>query len=491
MSTLNGFRLGGRRSLLALAGLSITSAVLMLTQADGLVLGAWGDRLSSGLDAPYRYPFSVSISGSATARLEQEIAHFQERVRQMPAQSIAQGIEQSALALSYLKMARLSGQSHWYLLADQAAQEALGSMPDNPEAIAVLARIAEAQHSFSGALALAERLGGSKEALGIQVSAYLAMGNLKAAAEAGDRLVDLTLSPVAFTQQALVRVAQGDDTGALQSFQYALEVEEAGDLSSAARTRTLLGRFHYERGQLNLAEALYQEALRILPSYAPARLNLAQLALRRGRYRLAAKYYRQVEEMGSAATLYAPLVQRGQARLKQLQNQPEAAIAHWANAERQLRQTLAATAADPGSPSSGSSNSDSPSSGSLNSGSFGFGHQRDLARLLLERGNPEDTSEALRLMEAEVRQRRDADTLDTYAWALSQAGRWQEARQVVQEAIALGTRDAALCDRAAQIEEALGNPAQAAAYRQQALEIDPQFDQNAQNAVGLGAGLGS
>jgi tetratricopeptide (TPR) repeat protein len=210
-------------------------------------------------------------------------------------------------------------------------------------------------------------------------------------------------------------------------------VEEAGDLSSAARTRTLLGRFHYERGQLDLAEALYQEVLRILPSYIPARLNLAQLGLRRGRYGLAAKYYRQVEEMGSAATLYEPFVQRGQARLKQLQNQPEAAIAHWANAELHLRQTLADAATE---------------LDSSISGSFSFGHQRDLARLL-ERGRPEDASEALRLMKAEVQQRRDADTLDTYAWALSQAGHWREAREIVQEAIALGTRDAALCDRAA------------------------------------------
>ncbi|QKD84305.1 tetratricopeptide repeat protein [Thermoleptolyngbya sichuanensis A183] len=470
MNTLNSLSSSRRGWLLAAVGLSATSAVLWFTQAGGPALNRLGDRPSRHLDAPYRYPFFVSTSGSATARLEQEIAHFQERVRQMPAQSVAQGLEQSALALGYLKMARLTGQSHWYLLADQTAQEALRSMPEHPEAIAVLARVAEARHDFDQALALAVQLDGSKEALSVQAAVHLARGNLVAAAEAGDRLVDQTLSPAAFTQQALVRAAQGDDEGALQSFQYALEVEEAGDLGSAARTRTLLGRFYYERGQLDLARGLYHEALRILPSYLPARLNLAQLALRQGRYGLAAQYYRQVEDMGSAATVYEPLVQRGQARLKPLQHQPAQAEIHWANAELQLRQTLAETSAD--------------------SSAFGFGHRRDLARLLLERGRPEDTAEALALMEAEVKQRRDADTLDTYAWALAQMGRWQEAREVVQAAIALGTRDAALCDRAAQIEEALGNPAQAAAYRQQMLEIDPQFDQNARHAAGLGIGLG-
>ncbi|WP_448604118.1 tetratricopeptide repeat protein [Thermoleptolyngbya sp.] len=471
MNTVNLLRSGRRAWLLAGVGLSATSAVLLLSQAGEPGLDRLSDRPSSQLDTPYRYPFQGSASGSTTARLEQEIAHFQERVRRMPARSMAQGLEQSALALGYLKMARLTGQSHWYLLADQTAQEALRSMPDHPEAIAVLARVAEARHDFGQALALAEQIAGTPEALSVQTSVHLATGNLTAAAEAGDRLVEQTLSPVAFTQQALVRAAQGQEMEALQSFRYALEVEEAGDLSSSARTRTLLGRFYYERGQLDLARNPYHEALRILPSYLPARLNLAQLALRQGRYGLAARYYRQVEAMGSAATIYEPLVQRGQARLKQLQNQPAQADLHWTKAEQHLRQTLAEATAD--------------------SGSFGFGHRRDLARLLLERGRPEDTAEALMLMEAEVQQRRDADTLDTYAWALSQEGRWQKAREIVEAAIALGVRDAALCDRAAQIEEALGNPAQAAAYRQQALEIDPRFDQHARNATGLGTGLGS
>lgn len=471
MNTLKVFRSGRRRWLVALAGLSVTSAVLMATQVSGRSpLLALGDR-SSSLEAPYRYPFrDAAPRGSSTARIEQEIAHYQQRVQQMPAQSLAQALEQSALALSYLKMARLTGQGHWYLLANQAAEAARGAVPDQPEAIAVLARVAEAQHDFAQALSLAEQLSGSKEALGIQATVHLATGNLAAAAGASDRLVDQTLSPMAFTQQALVRAAQGNDAGVLESFQYALELEEVGDLSSSARTRTLLGRFHYERGQLDLAHDLYQESLRILPGYRPALLNLAQLELRRGRDRSAGKYYAQVQA-SSAATLYEPLVLRGLARLKQQQNQLAAAEAYWATAELQLRQTLADSQGD--------------------AAAFGFGHQRDLARLLLERGRAEDRPEALALMAAEVQRRRDAETLDTYAWALAAAGRWQEAQQAVQAAIALGTRDAGLCDRAASIEEALGNSAQAANYRQQALEIDPQFDQSARNASGLGAGLGS
>jgi hypothetical protein len=49
------------------------------------------------------------------------------------------------------------------------------------------------------------------------------------------------------------------------------------------------------------------------------------------------------------------------------------------------------------------------------SGSGGFGHRRDLASLLLEKGRSQDVAEALALMQEEVKIRRDAVTLDTLA----------------------------------------------------------------------------
>lgn len=53
-------------------------------------------------------------------------------------------------------------------------------------------------------------------------------------------------------------------------------------------------------------------------------------------------------------------------------------------------------------------------------------HRRELAVLLLERGDEADRSEALTLMQAEVENRRNAETLETLAWALSEVDRRQE-----------------------------------------------------------------
>ena len=86
--------------------------------------------------------------------------------------------------------------------------------------------------------------------------------------------------------------------------------------------------------------------------------------------------------------------------------------------------------------------------------------------MLLETGESKYTAEALSLMEAEVKVRRDAETLDTFAWALTSANRWAEAQQVMTEALRWGIRDTGMFYRAGNIAMKLGNKQQAEAYFQ-------------------------
>ena len=106
--------------------------------------------------------------------------------------------------------------------------------------------------------------------------------------------------------------------------------------------------------------------------------------------------------------------------------------------------------------------------------------------MLLEKNNPKDTAEALSLMQAEIRIRRDAQTLDTLAWALYNSGRIREAQQAIQSALQLGTQDAAIFYRAAAIAKALGNKQQALTYKKLSQQIDPTFNQQARLALGMG-----
>lgn len=462
------FKLRGwkRSGISVLLGVPLIAGLLWVTQSD------WRSRLKlalhrqfSSLQQDYQYPYfdSLPANPNLTGAIQREIAFYQQSVRQHP----DQGLNQAALAVSYLRMARATGEDSWYLLAEQAAQQSLQKLPQNHDAIAVLARVAEARHDFVGALQWAAKISGSRDALGIQTTVYLAMGNLPAADRAATALVEQTLSMNAFSLQAMVNVAQGKEDKAFKHFKYALEVEEAGEISTSARVRTLLGRLYYQRGQLQQSRELYQEALAILPDYPQALLNQAQLAIRQGDYPRAWGYYQQAAPEIGAPTVFEPLILRGRARIQLLQGNRAGAETLWGQAEMRLRQ------------------------GSTGTSGNTFGHRRDLASVLLERGNPSDISEAVALMQTETQVRRDADTLEIYAWALERAQRLTEAQALIQSAIAQGTRNPTVFVRAIAIARAMGDSAAASRYRQRIQEIDSTYDERAQQAARLGAGLGT
>jgi tetratricopeptide (TPR) repeat protein len=453
---------------LFLLGLPIASGVLLLTQTNWVVgIETWVHHVSNELQEPYRYRFFASLPSnqSPLAGIQHEIAFYQERSQRY----LTSGLEKAGLATAYLKMARLTGEGSWYLLAEQTAQQSLALLPfENPEAVLVLARVAEAKHDFAGALHWLKQVDGEREAIALQVTTHLALGDVQVANAAAQALVQQLPSINSYTLLALTQVAQGNHQAALQSFKYALMSEEAGEITSSARTRMLLGRLHYEQGDLEQAEALYREALRILPNHPQTLINLAQLNVRRGNYASADRYYAQIMHSSNGTPrIFDSLVLRGQARIQQLQGNTAAAERLWDQAEKQLRESDVGLSAQ------------------------SLGHQRDLAQLLLERGRPQDIPEALSLAQAEARKRRDAETLEVLAWALLKADRLQEAKAVIQEAIALGTKSTSLFEHAGSIEQQLGNDAQAQFYFQQIQSIDPTFDAAARRAVGLGAGLGS
>lgn len=424
-------------------------------------------RPSAKLAAPYGYRFSTSLPGTddRRANLQAEITFYQEKVRQNP----QSGLNLASLAQAYLKMAKATGESNWYLLAEQAAKRSLSSLPfNNHGAVIVLARVAQARHDFAEAIRLSQQVlqlqPRNDNALAILVTSNLAMGKLAAAKTAADALVNKIPTQSNLTLQALVLAAQGQDKAAIDTFKLALSVEEAGEIGSSASTRVLLGQLYYKHGQLDLASQLYQEALRILPRYPLALLHLAELETRQGNYQTAANLYAQVlPNQQKTSTTFDHAVLRGQARITQLQGDTVAASTLLNQAETLLRQENI-TAHNNGS----------------------FGHRRELARLLLDKNHPEDAAEALSLMQAEVSIRRDAQTLDTLAWALLRTGKLQEAQAIIQEAVRLGTQDASIFYRAGMIAKAMGNQQQAMNYEQLAQKVDPSFDEQARRTLGLG-----
>ncbi len=428
-----------------------TASILLLSLLSGtalLTVTPFGKQLIAGTPSLYAYPFSLSLKGDNQQTVESAIASFQGRVQQHP----ADGLDRAALAGAYLKMARVTGAANWYLLAEQEARQSLANLPfNNDGAVMVLAEIAQAKHEFAEAVRLAEQISGAKS-LTVVVTSKLAMGQLAEAETAANAMVNFVPSLGSLSFRGLTRMARGDHEGALRDFQQAIAAEDPSEQRGSAQVRTFLGRLYAEQGKTEQAEQLYREALEIVPGYPLALLHLAQLETRLGHYRAAKHDYSQL----SASVVQQGVALQGIARINSLQGR--ATEAKWQEAETVLRQQIDQNA---------------------------LGHRRDLAHLLLERGRDRDVSEVIALMQTETQNRRDAETLDILAWALSRADRWQEAQIAIHEALEGGVQNAGIFYRAAEIETALNNPAQAEKYIRSAQTLDPTFDQQIRQRLGL------
>ncbi|MEB3292177.1 MAG: tetratricopeptide repeat protein [Synechococcales bacterium] len=411
----------------------------------------------------YAYTVSLNLPGISdrTGTIQREIDFYQVRLQADP----HSGLNLAGLANAYWKMGKATGEVSWYLRAEQFAQRSLASLPFfNSGAELTLAQIAQARHDFKTAMRIAQKVLQQEpnhlEAQSLLITCHLAIGNLTKADRLVTDLVNQMPNLETLTLQGLVQEAQGHpDT--VETFRLAIQAEEAGEMGNSAFARVLLGRHFYQRGKLEAAADLYREALRIIPRYPLALLNLATLETRRGNYAEAENLYNQVKAYSQqSTTMYDHTVLRGKARLQQLQGGDFDQLLQ--QAETLLRQET-------------------------NAGheAGAFGHRRELAQLLLDRDRPTDRQEALALMQVERTVRQDVQTLSVLALALARTGKLTEAQTVLRSAIQRGTQDAALFTQAAQLEQQLGNAQQATRYQTLAKQIDPHFDQQAQQAIGF------
>jgi tetratricopeptide (TPR) repeat protein len=453
-------RLRRKTTALAVAGIG-TALLLAAALGAGTGLRAMGNGIGllrlAGRPSAYGYPFRRPPQGAITSLLREEIAFYQTRIDRTP----QSGLDRAGLAQAYLKMARVTGDLRWYLLAEDTARESLVNLPvSNGAATLVLARVAEARHDFSLAIHLASAAGPSEDSLPILVTSNLARGDVPAAARAVSELSAADPSLQSYALRALVEVARGQDGQAEADFRRALAVEEPEEVASSTWVRSLYGRFLYQHGRLDLARDLFNAALRILPQYPLALTDLAVLELRQGQYAAAIDHLTRVVTVSAASpNVYDHVVLRGLAQAKDLEGRHDEAVKFWADAEARLRRDAASGA---------------------------YGHRRELARLLLTRGHSQDLPEVFSLLNAELTVRTDPDTFDTLAWALSRAGRWQEADRAAHQALRWGVHDARFYYRAATTAQALGNSVQARRYFHLMKAVDAAFDERALEVAGIG-----
>ena len=204
--------------------------------------------------------------------------------------------------------------------------------------------------------------------------------------------------------------------------------------------RAWLGRLHLKRGRLTEAADLLAEADRILPANPTVLGLLGDVALRQGRLDEALTTYQRAYDASRNPAYVA-------AESRVLARKGDAA-----GSARALDRAIASLRRD------------------LGSGEFG--HRRDLAHFLLERGAKGDAQEALALLDKELVERADSETRDLHAWALACCGAFTQALREQQANLASGVRDAVVFARAAHVAELAGDAVAATRWRQQALATD-------------------
>ncbi len=354
-----------------------------------LGLLAWA--ATDGGVAPYRFPV-ISEKGSSEAAA----AFYRARVEALPRSSL----DRADLAASYLSLGR-RGDPRWFERAEAEARESLRLLPvSNPTAELVLAELDQARHRFEESLARAEGIlrqdPDHEGALALSVESRLALGRTAEALRDADRLVRAAPGRGAFALRALAWEQAGRAEAALADFFFAVPTrrKDLSDLEAAARLRAPGGRFHLARHELRAPAALLREALRLRPESALSLGLTGELEAKRGRWREADRYFSEAYRVSGL-----PLYLAAQARARRALDDRAGAEALWERAEASLRSSLAAGE---------------------------FGHRRELAELLLERGRDRELPEALALAREEWKLRRDPQTASVLAlaYAKSLAAQW-------------------------------------------------------------------
>jgi tetratricopeptide (TPR) repeat protein len=418
-------------------GLQFKLAAAVLTFA-ALLLALRGLDGSGG-----ELPIAESAGGGAAAppgaTTEQRVSSLEAQLAADPADPEGYG----QLGLLYLQRVRESGDPALYTKAEGAFDEALRIDPENFTATSGLGSLALSRHDFRRALELGERARRINPQIplnyGVIADAQIELGRYSAAADTLQRWVDLRPELSTYARISYFRELHGDIGGALAAMR--LAVSAGGDTpENFSYVETLVGNLHLTRGAYGDAHAAYRRVLGADPDYAPAKFGLAQIEAGRGELASAIRRYREVVRV-----LPLPEYAIALGDAEQAAGRTPAARRGYALAHEQIRMETAR----------------------------GVNTDAELALFEADHGSP---STAVALARDGWRYAPSVNSADSYAWALSQAGRDERALALSREAMRLGSRDPAFLYHAGEIARRAGRPARAKALFERLLDQSPRFD---------------
>jgi len=370
------------------------------------------------------------------------IAFWQQRIKQNPKAYI----DYTFLAESFARKGRETGDVGYYQRSEAALREALAINPKYVQASAQLSNILFTMHDFKSALAIAEPLADNPRAAQALVTVgdvHMAIGDYGAAETAFRKMLDLGPNASIYSRQAILADLRGDQDRALSLMQQAADLAGRSGAygESMAWYEYQVGELYFKRGQLNQAEAHYQAALDEFDNYYLALAGMGKVRAAQGNYQAAIDLYQhavtivpQPEILAALGDVYA---MRGERDKAKQQYDTVEYIGKLATINRQV-------------------------------------YNRQLANFYADHDTHLD--EAVALAASELESRKDVYGFDTAAWAYYKKGMLGQARDAIEQALKLGTRDARLFYHAGMIAHAQGRTADARHFLSEALSINPHFD---------------
>ncbi|MEP6742548.1 MAG: tetratricopeptide repeat protein [bacterium] len=375
------------------------------------------------------------------------VRFLEDRVRSDPDDLVAL----NKLSSYYLQLHRETDDVKYLDLSLRAAQASLNVLPidQNLGGLSALALAEFETHNFVSARDHAKELTEYKPqssfAYQLFGDASLELGDYDNAAEAYKQMERLSRGSVATeTRLAHFELLRGDLAIARRRYKLALDLASR-ELTPSAETiawcNWQLGEVDFASGDLDVAEEHYQKALVVFPGYPHAITSLARLRVAQGDVKGAIALYEKVVTKRSDPIDCAAL-----GDVYKLAGREQDAQKEYSTVQKV---SLA---------------------GALNTALY----NRHLVLFWADHDMQADEAYAKAKQEYSVR--RDVYGADALAWTAFKAGKIDEARTAMNDALRLGTRDAKLFYHAGMIERAAGDIAASQNYLRRSLQLNPHFD---------------
>ena len=348
----------------------------------------------------------------------------------------------NALALALSRRAREISDVNYYTQAEEALQKSFAISPDNFDGARTHVWLLLGKHEFAAALEearkLNKRMPDDVMTYAFLTDANVELGNYKDAEAAAQMMLDLRSGSLpALTRAAYLRELFGDIDGALELMNMALQSTSPSEVEDAAWILTQMAHLELSVGKAAEAEKNLQRALTLFPGYHYALGNLAKVRIQQKRYEEAVQLLSQRYQAASHAENLFDL-----AEALQLAGRSEDAKKAFAEFEQK----------------------------SLVETNRGDNSNRELIFYYADYA-PEPLK-ALEVARRDFSRRRDVYTLDAYAWALHVNRQDREARMQIEQALAVGIRDAKIIRHAGEIALAMGDRAAAEKYLRRAADLN-------------------